>query len=126
MCLRTSDSLGILLKTSFREGIFTAILSISKTRSWWNLILRKTVEKEERSLTTSTEFLLRRLMSVYWVDEKTFIQRSDAGEVTHFQGIIEDVTKKIKKPESLKIKSERWVAKLLRNSKFETDETSWE
>lgn len=82
------------------------------------------MEKEERSLTTSTEFLLRRLMSVYWVDEKTFIQRSDAGEVTHFQGIIEDVTKKIKKPESLKIKSERWVAKLLRNSKFETDETS--
>jgi len=29
---------------------------------------------------------------VRWVEEKTFIQRNEEGEVTHFQGIIEDIT----------------------------------
>ncbi len=34
---------------------------------------------------------------VRWVEEKTFIQRNEEGEVTHFQGIIEDITKSERK-----------------------------
>lgn len=34
---------------------------------------------------------------VRWVNEKTFIQRNDEGEVTHFEGIIEDITESVRK-----------------------------
>jgi len=27
-----------------------------------------------------------------WVEEQTFIQRNDAGIVTHYQGVIQDIT----------------------------------
>ncbi len=34
---------------------------------------------------------------IRWVEEKTFIERNEEGEVTHFQGIIEDITKSARK-----------------------------
>lgn len=36
--------------------------------------------------------ILTQTNGVRWIDEKTFIQRNEEGEVTHFQGILEDVT----------------------------------
>jgi PAS domain S-box-containing protein len=41
--------------------------------------------------------ILTQTGEVRWVDEKTFIQRNENGEVTHLQGIIEDITGKVKK-----------------------------
>ena len=41
--------------------------------------------------------ILTQTGEVRWVEEKTFIQRNQEGKVTHFQGIIEDITEK-KKP----------------------------
>ncbi|MCQ1536702.1 PAS domain S-box protein [Methanosarcina sp. KYL-1] len=50
----------------------------------------KEFSREYRILTKSGE--------VRWVEEKTFIQRNEDGEVTHFQGIIQDITERVKKP----------------------------
>lgn len=41
--------------------------------------------------------ILTQAGEVHWVKEKTFIQRNQEGQVTNFQGIIEDITEKIKK-----------------------------
>jgi PAS domain S-box-containing protein len=41
--------------------------------------------------------VLTKTGEVRWVEEKTFIQRNPEGQVTNFQGIIEDITEKIKK-----------------------------
>jgi PAS domain S-box-containing protein len=49
----------------------------------------KEFNRQYRILTTTGE--------VRWVEEKTFIQRNQEGQVTNFQGIIEDITEKIKK-----------------------------
>jgi len=49
----------------------------------------KQFNRQYRVLTPTAE--------IRWVDEKTFIQRNEEGEVTHFQGIIEDITEKVKK-----------------------------
>ncbi|MGB9929502.1 MAG: PAS domain-containing protein [Methanosarcina sp.] len=49
----------------------------------------KEFNRQYRILTQSGE--------IRWVDEKTFIQRNEEGQVTHFQGIIEDITEKVKK-----------------------------
>ena len=43
--------------------------------------------------------ILTKTGEVRWVEETTFIQRNQEGQVTNFQGIIEDITGKIKKPE---------------------------
>ena len=43
--------------------------------------------------------ILTQTGEIRWVEEKTFIQRNQDGQVTNFQGIIEDITEKIKKPE---------------------------
>ncbi|WP_084626217.1 hypothetical protein [Methanosarcina vacuolata] len=40
--------------------------------------------------------MLTKTADVRWIDEKTFIQRNEEGEVTHFQGIIEDITRNVK------------------------------
>jgi PAS domain S-box-containing protein len=40
--------------------------------------------------------ILTQTGDVRWVEEKTFIQRNPEGQVTNFQGIIEDITEKIK------------------------------
>ncbi len=87
---------GTFQRTSFPEKFFMGRLSTPKTCSLWNLNLRKTVKKEERSLTVSTGFLLRLLMSAGLM-KKTFIQRNEEGKVTHFQGIIEDITRSMKR-----------------------------
>jgi PAS domain S-box-containing protein len=39
---------------------------------------------------------------VRWVEEKTFIQRDELGEVTHFQGIVRDITEEIEKERALR------------------------
>ncbi len=41
--------------------------------------------------------ILTKTGEVRWVEEKTFIQRNPEGRVTNFQGIIEDITEKIKR-----------------------------
>ncbi len=41
--------------------------------------------------------ILTQTNGVRWIDEKTFIQRNEEGEVTHFQGILEDVTQQVKR-----------------------------
>ncbi len=40
--------------------------------------------------------ILTQTADVRWIDEKTFIQRNEEGEVTHFQGIIKDITRQVK------------------------------
>lgn len=45
--------------------------------------------------------ILTQAADVRWIDEKTFIQRNEEGEVTHFQGIIEDVTRHVKRAEPI-------------------------
>lgn len=40
--------------------------------------------------------ILTQTADVRWIDEKTFIQRNEEGEVTHFQGIIKDITQQVK------------------------------
>ncbi|AKB28739.1 hypothetical protein MSSIT_2020 [Methanosarcina siciliae T4/M] len=51
----------------------------------------KEFNRQYRILTKSGE--------VRWVEEKTFIQRNQDGQATNFQGLIEDITEKLKKPE---------------------------
>ncbi len=41
--------------------------------------------------------ILTQTNGIRWIDEKTFIQRNEEGEVTHFQGILEDVTQQAKR-----------------------------
>ena len=41
--------------------------------------------------------ILTQTNGIRWIDEKTFIQRNEEGEVTHFQGILEDVTQQTKR-----------------------------
>ena len=41
--------------------------------------------------------ILTQTNGIRWIDEKTFIQRNEEGEVTHFQGILEDVTQQVKR-----------------------------
>ncbi|AKJ37655.1 MULTISPECIES: PAS domain-containing protein [Methanosarcina] len=41
--------------------------------------------------------ILTQTADVRWIDEKTFIQRNEEGKVTHFQGIIEDITRSMKR-----------------------------
>lgn len=41
--------------------------------------------------------ILTQTDGVRWINEKTFIQRNEEGEVTHFQGIIEDITQQVKR-----------------------------
>lgn len=48
----------------------------------------KEFNRQYRILTASGE--------VRWVEEKTFIQRNQEGQVTNFQGIIEDITDRVK------------------------------
>ncbi|AKB36963.1 hypothetical protein MSSAC_2373 [Methanosarcina siciliae C2J] len=51
----------------------------------------KEFNRQYRILTKSGE--------VRWVEETTFIQRNQDGQATNFQGLIEDITEKLKKPE---------------------------
>lgn len=64
------------------------------------------LELEENCVEGGKEFnrqyrILTQAADVRWIDEKTFIQRNEEGEVTHFQGIIEDVTRHVKRAEPI-------------------------
>jgi PAS domain S-box-containing protein len=59
------------------------------------------LELEENCAEGGKEFnrqyrILTQKGEIRWVDEKTFIQRNEDGEVMHFQGIIEDITGRVK------------------------------
>lgn len=45
---------------------------------------------------------------VRWVSDSTHIRRDDQGEITHFQGIVENITKRKEAEEQLKAKHEEW------------------
>lgn len=48
--------------------------------------------------------------NVRWVEERTYIQRDDEGTVTHFQGIVVDVTERKEAQEMLDIQRELGIA----------------
>ena len=49
----------------------------------------------------NTEFLQGK-KKISWIEERTFIQRNSKGEVTHFQGIVVDVTERKEAEKTLK------------------------
>lgn len=55
-----------------------------------------------------------------WVNEKTFIQRDRYGNVTHFQGIVQDITKQKENEIALKIALEKQAELLDRKQALET------
>ncbi len=57
---------------------------------------------------------------VLWVNEKTFIQRDRNGNVTHFQGIVQDITRQKESEIALKIALEKQAELLDRNQALET------
>ncbi|AKB55438.1 MULTISPECIES: PAS domain-containing protein [Methanosarcina] len=48
--------------------------------------------------------------SIYWVEDRTLIQRDSKGKVTHFQGIVIDVTERKKAEKMLEIQRELGVS----------------
>lgn len=55
---------------------------------------------------------------VRWIDEKTLIQKNENGEITHFQGVILDITKRKKSEEKLKeaLTMQKMLTKVINNS----------
>lgn len=69
----------------------------------------KMVEEEldrrirEGAVDFNTEYrVLAKAGELHWVNERTFIQRDDSGEITHYQGIVLDVTARKESEEALK------------------------
>lgn len=48
--------------------------------------------------------------SIRWVEERTYIQRDDEGNVTHYQGIVVDITERKEAQEMLEIQRELGIA----------------
>ncbi len=55
---------------------------------------------------------------ILWVNERTFIQRSPEGEVTHFQGVVLDITKRKRSEEKLEkvLKMQKVLTTVINNS----------
>jgi len=70
--------------------------------------LKKVEEKlEKRIMEGAVDFnmeyrVLTKAGDLRWVNERTFIQRNEDGEVTHFQGIVLDISERKKSEEALK------------------------
>lgn len=65
----------------------------------------------------STEFtqeyrILTKSKEIVWIDDRTFVRRNLDGEITHFQGIILDITKRKKIQQDLKSSEQkfRWIS----------------
>ena len=48
--------------------------------------------------------------NIRWVEERTFIQRDGKGDVTHFQGIVVDVTERKEAQKMLEIQRELGIS----------------
>ncbi|MGA9189080.1 MAG: PAS domain-containing protein [Methanosarcina sp.] len=55
---------------------------------------------------------------IRWINERTFIQRNTDGEVTHFQGVVLDITKRKKNEEELEktLKMQKMLTTVINNS----------
>ena len=55
---------------------------------------------------------------VRWINERTFIQRNTGGEITHFQGVVLDITKRKKSEEKLEkvLKMQKMLTTVINNS----------
>lgn len=55
---------------------------------------------------------------IRWVNERTFIQRSPEGEVTHFQGLVLDVTERKENEEALRksLETQKLLRTIINNS----------
>ena len=55
---------------------------------------------------------------IHWVNERTFIQRNPEGEVTHFQGVVLDITEQKKSKEKLEkvLKMQKVLTTVINNS----------
>ena len=55
---------------------------------------------------------------IRWINERTFIQRNTGGEVTHFQGVVLDITKRKKNEEELEktLKMQKMLTTVINNS----------
>lgn len=60
--------------------------------------------------------ILTRSGDVRWLDDRTYIRRDDAGHITHFEGIVLDITDSVAATEALRQNKE----KLLRSKKMES------
>ncbi|WP_243683893.1 PAS domain-containing protein [Methanosarcina barkeri] len=62
--------------------------------------LRKNLRKKVKSgvSTFSLEYrIVTKTGDLRWINERTFIQRDKSGEVTYFQGVVLDITRRKKK-----------------------------
>ncbi|MCD4702821.1 MAG: PAS domain-containing protein [Methanosarcinaceae archaeon] len=64
--------------------------------------------------------IITRSGNVHWVEERTFIQRNDAGKVTHYQGIILDITEHKRSEMALEEAEKRQAELLTRQKALET------
>ncbi|MDR7665249.1 PAS domain-containing protein [Methanosarcina sp. Z-7115] len=55
---------------------------------------------------------------IRWINERTFIQRNTDGEITHFQGVVLDITKRKKNEEELEktLKMQKMLTAVINNS----------
>lgn len=55
---------------------------------------------------------------IRWINERTFIQRNTDGEITHFQGVVLDITKRKKNEEELEktLKMQKMLTTVINNS----------
>jgi len=60
------------------------------------------ISKKDKNEFTQEYRIVTKDKRVIWIDDRTFIRRNDAGQVTHFEGLILDVTDRKKAEEAVK------------------------
>ena len=62
--------------------------------------------------------ILTKTGDVRWINQRTFIQRSTGGQITHFQGVVLDITKRKKSEEKLEkvLKMQKILTTVINNS----------
>ncbi len=62
--------------------------------------------------------IIKKYGGIRWINERTFIQRNTGGEVTHFQGVVLDITRRKKSEEELEkvLKIQKTLTTVINNS----------
>ncbi|MHC1757402.1 MAG: PAS domain-containing protein [Methanosarcina sp.] len=78
---------------------------------------------EKRIRTGAPDFnmeyrIITKSRKIHWVNERTFIQRGQEGEVTHFQGVVLDITERKRSEEKLEkvLKMQKVLTTVINNS----------